>query len=165
MTRDLAGYWLSSHGYPSLSVDKAEGVWYIVGGGDDPRIDQSVERCLHIVRLADLTPVVLRSKLDELTEAHRMETANSAPAPVDVLATIRRHAEAHRALASSDDYSAQEAPRLEAARDAIAKLVEVSDGAMVALANHADPVLRSLGRELAVARAAFGPVVHRAGGA
>lgn len=68
MTRAGANRWLSAQGFPALEVDKAEGVWYVVGGGDDTRIDQSVERCLHVVRLADLTESDLAAKLDELTE-------------------------------------------------------------------------------------------------
>lgn len=43
-----------------------------------------------------------------------------------VIATIRRHAEAHRALAGSDAYSEQEAPRLEAALAAVAELIEAA---------------------------------------
>jgi hypothetical protein len=45
-------------------------------------------------------------------------------APADVLATIRRHADSHRAMAETDAYSAQEAPRLEAALAAVAELIE-----------------------------------------
>jgi len=45
-------------------------------------------------------------------------------AAVDVLAVIRRHAESHRSAAASDAYSAQEAPRLEAAFAAFAELIE-----------------------------------------
>ncbi|MDE2427017.1 MAG: hypothetical protein KGO96_14050 [Elusimicrobia bacterium] len=49
----------------------------------------------------------------------------SAP-KVDVLAVIRKHAEAHRALAGSDAYSAQEAPKLEATLAAVAELIEAA---------------------------------------
>ncbi len=48
-------------------------------------------------------------------------------ADVDVLAVIRRHAESHRSAAASDAYSAQEAPRLEAAFAAVAELIEADD--------------------------------------
>jgi hypothetical protein len=44
--------------------------------------------------------------------------------PVDVLAVIRKHAETHRALAGSDAYSEQEAPKLEATHAAVADLIE-----------------------------------------
>ena len=49
------------------------------------------------------------------------------PAVVDTpLAAIRRHAESHRALAGSDAYSAQEAPRLEAALTAVEALIDAA---------------------------------------
>ena len=41
-----------------------------------------------------------------------------------MLAVIRRHAASHRALAETDAYSAQEAPRLEATLAAVAALIE-----------------------------------------
>lgn len=43
---------------------------------------------------------------------------------IDVLAVIRRHAKSHRAMAETDAYSAQEAPRLEAALSVVAELIE-----------------------------------------
>ncbi len=43
---------------------------------------------------------------------------------VDVLAVIRRHAESHRALADTDAYSAQEAPKLEATCAAVTELID-----------------------------------------
>lgn len=43
-----------------------------------------------------------------------------------VLNTITRHAESHRRMAVSDAYSAQEAPRLEYALAATARLVDVA---------------------------------------
>lgn len=52
---------------------------------------------------------------------------------VDVLATIRRHAESHRAMAEMYAYSKQEAPRLEAAYSAIEDLIEAADVARVML--------------------------------
>jgi len=56
-------------------------------------------------------------------------TTDKTPATlaVDVLAVLRRHAESHRASADSDAYSAQEAPRLEYAVTAVAKLIEAMD--------------------------------------
>lgn len=60
--------------------------------------------------------------------AHGHLLANAAGEPPEApLATIRRHAESHRALAGSDAYSAQEAPRLEAALAAVAELIEAAD--------------------------------------
>lgn len=67
MTRAEANRWLAAQGFPALEVDKAEGLWYLIGGLDDARLDQSRERCLHTVRLSDLTEETLRWKLDELT--------------------------------------------------------------------------------------------------
>jgi len=66
VTRDQANRWLAAQGFPALSVNKAEGVWYMTGAEDDGRIDQSIERCLHVVRAADLTEETLRWKLAEL---------------------------------------------------------------------------------------------------
>lgn len=51
---------------PDLFIDKAEGVWYLLGGSDD-RYNPFVERCLHIVRLSDLSERDLQLKIDELT--------------------------------------------------------------------------------------------------
>lgn len=50
-----------------LFVNKAEGVWYLLGG-DDNKYDPCVERCLHVVRASDLTEDVLKWKIDELTK-------------------------------------------------------------------------------------------------
>ena len=69
MTRAQANNWLAARGFPELEVDKAEGVWYLIGGLDDERIDQRMERCLHVVRLSDLTEADLQSKLEELTRS------------------------------------------------------------------------------------------------
>lgn len=66
MNRAQANKWLAAQGFPALEVDKADGVWYVVG--EDTRIDETVERCLHVVRVADLTEDALRWKLDELTK-------------------------------------------------------------------------------------------------
>lgn len=63
-----ANKYLASLGHPELFVNKAEGVWYLLGG-DDSRYDPFVERCLHTVRIDDVTPDVLRWKLDELAKA------------------------------------------------------------------------------------------------
>jgi len=71
VTRDQANRWLAAQGFPALQVNKAEGVWYMTGAEDDDRIDQSVERCLHVVRTADLTEEALRWKLEELTRPLR----------------------------------------------------------------------------------------------
>ena len=46
---------------------------------------------------------------------------------IDILEVIRRHAESHRSLAESDAYSAQEAPRLEAAISVIEELLSSAD--------------------------------------
>lgn len=46
--------------------------------------------------------------------------------PVDVLEVILRHADSHRSNAVSDAYSAQEAPKLEAAYSAVAELMEAA---------------------------------------
>lgn len=56
-------------------------------------------------------------------EGETMREQAPAESPLD---TIRRHAESHRALAESDAYSAQEAPRLEAALATLAELIEVA---------------------------------------
>lgn len=50
-----------------LFVNKAEGVWYLLGG-DDNKYDPYVERCLHVVRASDLTEDVLKWKIEELME-------------------------------------------------------------------------------------------------
>ncbi len=71
MKAEQANAWLAAQGFPALSVNKAEGVWYMTGGEDDERIDQSVERCMHVVRLADLTEEALQWKLRELTGAEK----------------------------------------------------------------------------------------------
>lgn len=66
MTRDEANRYLVRAGYPDATVNKAEGVWYLLG--DDPSfVNHSVERCLHVVRLGDLTPATLDWKLRQLT--------------------------------------------------------------------------------------------------
>lgn len=55
---------------------------------------------------------------------------------INILDVIKKHAESHRALAGSDAYSAQEAPKLEAAWEAIHELV---DSAGVVLWELRDP--------------------------
>lgn len=125
MNAAQANAWLAAQGFPCLEVSKADGVWYVVGGHEDERIARSVERCLHVVRIEDLTEDLLGQKLNELTEEHRMESAKAAAVALpNVLATIRQHAESHRASAGCDAYSAQEAPRLEAALAAVEELVK-----------------------------------------
>ena len=84
--------------------------------------------------------------------------------PRNVQEVLQRHADSHRRLAGSDAYSAQEAPRLQAAVEAIAQLVEVAGAAQKKLHGHEDPALRSLGRELSVALAKFEPQADAAGG-
>lgn len=66
ITKGQAEAFLKKAGFPNLSVDKAEGVFYLVGGTDDDRINQYLERCLHIVRWSDMTFDVLEGKLEEL---------------------------------------------------------------------------------------------------
>ncbi|HZX80106.1 MAG TPA: hypothetical protein VFE72_04020 [Lysobacter sp.] len=59
--------------------------------------------------------------------AHGHLLANAAgECPAAPLATIRRHAASHAALAGSDAYSAQEAPRLQAAANAATELAEAA---------------------------------------
>lgn len=68
-------------GHPDLHVSKAEGVWYLLGG-DYPKYNSKVERCLHVVRLSDLTEKVLRWKVDELmdkTRTHAYEIKDKKP--------------------------------------------------------------------------------------
>jgi len=60
-----ANCYLASKGYPDLFVNKAEGIWYLLG--DEGVVHQDVERCLHVCRLSDLTSEVLDWKLKELT--------------------------------------------------------------------------------------------------
>jgi len=65
MNKAQANAFAASKGFPGLTVSKAEGVWYLVG--DEGVSNEYVERCLHIVRLADLTEDVLSWKIEELT--------------------------------------------------------------------------------------------------
>lgn len=50
---------------PDLYISKAEGVWYLLGGSNE-KYNPEVERCLHVVRLSDLTEGDLLLKLEEL---------------------------------------------------------------------------------------------------
>lgn len=70
MNKAAANRYLADKGYPHLEVDKAEGVYYLVGGHDDPSIDHTRERCLHVCRMADLTTETLDCKLSELTQGN-----------------------------------------------------------------------------------------------
>lgn len=70
MNKNAANRYLANLGFPELEVDKAEGVYYIVGGRDDDRIDQFIERCLNVVRLSDLSTSDLDWKLRELTQGN-----------------------------------------------------------------------------------------------
>jgi hypothetical protein len=54
MTPVQAKRYLAKTGHPDLYVSKAEGVWYLLGG-DSPKYNSRVERCLHVVRTSDLT--------------------------------------------------------------------------------------------------------------
>lgn len=67
MTRHEANKYLKAAGFPGLEVDKADGIWYLVG--DDGVVNQAAERCLHVVRLSDLDESTLRWKLNELTNS------------------------------------------------------------------------------------------------
>lgn len=58
--------WLIVQGHPEFYVDKAEGVWYLLGGGD--KVVNDAERCLHVMRLAELRPLDLEHKINELTK-------------------------------------------------------------------------------------------------
>ena len=76
MDRKTANKILASLGYPDATVEKAEGIWYLLG--DDPKfVNQNVERCLHVVRLDDLDEDVLNWKLGELTRVD--EDSNFKP--------------------------------------------------------------------------------------
>ena len=66
MNKQQASKYLTQAGFPGLFIDKAEGVWYLLG--DEGVVDQSVERCLHAVRLEDVSVDMLRSKLCELAD-------------------------------------------------------------------------------------------------
>lgn len=66
MNVSKANKFLAAAGFPDLTVNKAEGVWYMIG--DEGVVNQHVERCLHVVRLDDLTEEVLTWKLNELTK-------------------------------------------------------------------------------------------------
>lgn len=57
---------------------------------------------------------------------------------IDILDVIKKHAESHRALAGSDAYSAQEAPKLEAAWDAIHELVDAAGVVLWELRDRSD---------------------------
>lgn len=64
MNKTQANNFLAKAGYAGLIVDKAEGVYYLIG--EEAGIDWSVDRCLHVVRLSDLTEDQLTYKLSEL---------------------------------------------------------------------------------------------------
>lgn len=66
MTRNQANRYLADRGFPDLEISKADGVWHIVGGHDDPRISDEPERCLHVCRLEEVTASVIERKLGEL---------------------------------------------------------------------------------------------------
>lgn len=57
---------------------------------------------------------------------------------VDYLEVIRKHAESHSALSGSDAYSAQEAPKLEAALQAVHDLVEAAGVSLWELRDRSD---------------------------
>ena len=65
MNAKSANNLLSKSGFSGLFVNKADGFWYLLG--DDGVKNLNVERCLHVVRLSDLTEDVLAWKLNELT--------------------------------------------------------------------------------------------------
>jgi hypothetical protein len=67
MTAAQASRYLTTAGFPDLSVFKMGGVYYLLG--DDGVTNQAAERCLHVVRQADITPQLLAWKLAELTGA------------------------------------------------------------------------------------------------
>jgi hypothetical protein len=69
ITKGQAEAFLRREGFPELFVQKAEGVFYLCGGHEDQRINQTIERCLHVIRWSDLTFDTLRWKLKELTHA------------------------------------------------------------------------------------------------
>ena len=66
MNRNQADLFIARMGFPGLVISKAEGVWYIIG--DEGVVNHNVERCLHVVRLSDLTERDLRWKVQELTQ-------------------------------------------------------------------------------------------------
>jgi hypothetical protein len=74
MNREQANKHLENAGFPGLFVSKADGVWYLLG--DDGVTHQEVERCLHVVRLDDMTVETLNWKLGELTAVERSAPAN-----------------------------------------------------------------------------------------
>jgi len=57
---------------------------------------------------------------------------------VDYLEVIRKHAESHNSIAASDAYSAQEAPKLEAALQAVHDLVEAAGVVLWELRDRSD---------------------------
>jgi len=57
---------------------------------------------------------------------------------VDYIELIRKHAESHSAIAVSDAYSAQEAPKLEAALQALNDLVEAAGVVLWELRDNSD---------------------------
>lgn len=67
MNKSSANKLLAALGHGDLEVSKAEGVWFIVGAHDPSKYDVSVETCLHVVRLSDLTESDLLEKIAKLT--------------------------------------------------------------------------------------------------
>lgn len=65
MNNRKADEYLANRGYPGLFIAKAEGVYYLLG--DEGVLNHAAERCLHVVRLSDLTEKDLEWKLRELT--------------------------------------------------------------------------------------------------
>ena len=55
---------LRNAGFNGLFVHKAEGIWYLLG--DEGVVRDDLERCLHVVRLADLTSDIVIAKAEEL---------------------------------------------------------------------------------------------------
>lgn len=80
MNSKQAANFLSSIGHSELSLHKAEGVWYLIGGSDEA-YKGDVERCLHVVRLEDVTEDCLRWKVEELVKRDPMDDFNYVGSP------------------------------------------------------------------------------------
>ncbi len=68
MSRFQAEAYCTAKGHAGLELHKESGVWYLVGDRDGSAYRHDVERCLHVTKLADVSPELIDAKIEELTQ-------------------------------------------------------------------------------------------------
>ena len=102
MNKSQANAFIARAGFPGLSVHKAEGVWYLIG--DEGVIDQYAERCLHVVRLSDLSGDVLTGKIEELTKQLTYTNDPNREATMEAARKLRDLGDTPEAHAAAGDF-------------------------------------------------------------